>query len=113
MNKLTAKQILEKIEELEINEQEFGDFDFGEYSKNEDGTPDYTRRYLEGIGEVVEVEQHGGEGMGDSLYSVKHFVDHDVYIRTEGWYASYEGGTYDQGYGEEVRPTQRLVTFYE
>lgn len=73
------------------------------------------RQILEqlGLGRVVTVEDYGGESMGDTYYSVKHFVDHDVYIRTDGWYASYEGGTYDQGYGEEVRPTQRLVTFYE
>lgn len=73
------------------------------------------RQILEqlGLGKVVTVEDYGGEGQGDTYYSVKHFVDHDVYIRTDGWYASYEGGTYDQGYGYEVRPQEKTVIVYE
>jgi hypothetical protein len=72
------------------------------------------RQILEqlGLGKVVTVEDYGGEGKGSDYYSVKHFVDHDVYIRTDGWYASYEGGTYDNGYGYEVRPTEKTVIVY-
>jgi len=66
-----------------------------------------------GLGKVVEVEQVGGSGQGDEYYSVKHFVDHDVYIRTEGWYSSYEGTTWDNGYGEEVFPIEKTIIVYE
>ena len=57
-----------------------------------------------GLGEVVEVEQKGGEDQGSEWYSVKHFVDHDVYIKTEGYYSSYNGTDFHDGYGFEVRP---------
>lgn len=66
-----------------------------------------------GLGQIVEVEQYGGEGQGDDWYSVKHFVDHDVYIKTDGYYSSYNGTDFNYGYGKEVKPVERTVTFYE
>lgn len=66
-----------------------------------------------GIGEWEEVEQVGGEGEGDTWYSVKYFKDHDVYIKTTGFYSSYEGTEFYDGYGEEVRPKEKTITVYE
>ena len=67
------------------------------------------------LGESDEVEQYGGEGKGETWYSVKYFKDHDVYIRVDGWYSSYNGTDFWDGWDccKEVRPTQRMVTFYE
>lgn len=65
-----------------------------------------------GLGKVIEVEQKGGEGQGDEWYSVKHFVDHDVYIKTEGYYSSYNGTDFYEGYGHEVRPQEITITVY-
>lgn len=76
---------------------------------------DLSNQVLEqlGLGRVVEVEQYGGEDCGSTWFSVKHFVDHDVYIRTDGYYQSYSGTDFYDGHGEVVRPTQKTVTVYE
>lgn len=66
-----------------------------------------------GLGEVEEVAQYGGEDQGSTWYSVKYFKDHDVYIRIDGHYTSYNGADFYEGYGREVVPTERVVTFFE
>jgi len=92
---------------------------FLQVRKEYNETPNYhalgvkERSTFLGLGEIEEVEQHGGEGEGDSWYSVKYFKDHDVYIRISGYYQSYDGTTFDQGYGEEVFPKQKMITVYE
>lgn len=98
MNKLTAKEILEIVETNGVSEAEFawGDFDL-----------------TEELGEWREVVKYGGEDQGSTWYSIKHFKDHDIYIRTDGYYQSYSGVEFDQGYGEEVRPKEKVVTVYE
>ncbi len=53
------------------------------------------------------------EGQGDTCYTVKHFVDHDVYIRTDGFYSSYNGTDFDYGFGKEVKPKEKVITVYE
>ena len=58
-----------------------------------------------GLGEVEEVAQYGGEDQGTTWYSVKHFKDRDVYIRIDGYYTSYDGTDFYDGYGREVVPT--------
>lgn len=63
-----------------------------------------------GLGRVVEVERYDGEG--DTWYSIKHFVDHDVYIKTKGYYQSHHGTEFDHGYGHEVRPQQQTITVF-
>ncbi len=97
MNKLTGQEILKIIEDTEASIEEFA---YGDFKSD-------------GVGEWTEVSQKGGEGQGEEWYSVKYFKDHDVYIRTDGFYSSYDGTYFDDGYGKEVKPTQRVVTFYE
>jgi len=99
MNKLTANEIINLIEKAGISVREFAGCDF---NKN-----------LEGLGLWEEVDQYGGEGQGDDWYSVKYFEDHDVYIKTTGYYTSYEGAEFENGYGEEVRPKKVMITVYE
>lgn len=66
-----------------------------------------------GLGEIEEVEQYGGEDMGSEYYVVQYFKDHDVYIRTDGYYSSYNGTDWEDGYGCEVRPKEKTITVYE
>lgn len=66
-----------------------------------------------GLGEVEEVSQYGGEDMGTTWYSVKYFKDHDVYIRIDGYYTSYNGADFYDGYGREVVPTEKTVVVFE
>lgn len=104
-SKLTGEQILEKIQEnMSVKE-----FAYEDYSSEELG-----------LGEVKVVDKYGGTDMGSTWYKVQYFVEHDVYIRTDGWYSSYDGyfddgdSTYfDDGYGSVVKPVEKLVTFYE
>lgn len=75
---------------------------------------DYDQEEL-GLGEIKEVDQYGGEDKGSTWYSVKCFVDHDVYIRVDGYYSSYDGTEFYDGWGEckEVHPMQKTITVYE
>ena len=66
-----------------------------------------------GLGKVVEVKQYGGEEQGSTWYSIKHFVDHDVYIRTDGYYQSYHGTDFHDGIGRVVTPQQKTITVFE
>lgn len=96
--KLTAQEVIGLIEKagISIDEFAYGDFE----------SP-------EGVGEFEEVEQHGGEDEGSEWYSVKYFKDHDIYIKTEGYYTSYNGTDFESGYGNEVKPVKKSITIYE
>lgn len=97
-NKLTGEQILEKIQaNMSVSE-----FAYEDYSSEELG-----------LGEVKVVDKYGGEDKGSTWYKVQYFVEHDVYIRTDGWYSSYDGTYFDEGYGSVVKPVEKMVTFYE
>jgi hypothetical protein len=126
MNKLTATQIIDIIKDNNISVEDFAYCDFPdleykpEYNITEE---DYDKlstndqrlivsNYL-GIGDWKEVDQYGGEGEGERWYSVKYFKDHDVYIKTNGFYSSYNGTDFDYGYGYEVKPVQKTITVYE
>lgn len=95
---MTAKEIIEEIEKQEISVDEFAYGDF---------------HSPEGVGEWVEVDSYGGEGKGNEWYSIKFFKDHNVYIRTDGFYSSYHGTDFVDGYGEEVKPVEKTVTVFE
>lgn len=74
---------------------------------------------------VSTAEEHGGEGQGDEFWVVVKVLPNDPASNTPahdwvaprwfkklGYYASYDGGYLD-GDCIEVRPLQRMVTFYE
>jgi len=95
---------IEKImDELSIDGN---DMDNGRYSDNYEELEEKT-------GKIELVDEHGGgEGEGEECHRVFHFVDHDVYIRFDGWYASGDGTHYDNA-GYEVRPQEKTITVYE
>lgn len=74
---------------------------------------DYSHAEL-GLGEIKEIEQYGGEDMGSTWYSIKHFIDHDVYIKVSGYYSSYNGTDFDDYYDDcsEVKPAQKTITVF-
>lgn len=65
-----------------------------------------------GKNEIID-SKGGHEGGGEYAHRVRHFADHNVYIKIDGVYSSYGGTDYEDSDYEEVRPTERLVTFYE
>jgi hypothetical protein len=94
---MTAQDILDLVEEKEIG---VSDFAYGDFE-------------LEELGEWEEIDQYGGEGQGDNWWSVKHFKDHNVYIKTTGFYSSYNGTDFEDGYGSEVVPKEKTIIVYE
>lgn len=99
MEKLTAEQILKRIEENGISVRNFA----------------WNNVYWEelNLGKVIEVDQYGGEDQWSTWYSIKHFVDHDVYIKTNGYCQSHHGTHFHDGYGHEVKPAQKTITVFE
>ena len=90
---MTAKEILEILKSIS-----YPAFAYEDYNSNELG-----------LGNVTEID--GGMSKGDTWYSVKHFTDHDVYIRIDGWYQSYNGAEFDNP-PYEVKPQLKIITTY-
>lgn len=101
MEKLTFEQIMAVLKEKIDGVSEFA-------------YEDYKKEELE-LGEIEEVDHYGGEDCGSTWYSVQHFKDHDVYIRVDGYYSSYEGTDFYDGWDccKEVKPQQKTITVYE
>lgn len=67
------------------------------------------------LGVISYVADYGGEGQGDEYWVVVKIAGHDGterFFKKPGWYASHSGGELD-GDAYEVRPRERMVTFYE
>lgn len=83
------------------------------YSVSDFAYEDYDKEDL-GLGEIVEVHQEGGGEQGSHWESVKHFKDHDVYIKVSGYYSSYNGTDFDSwGDCSHVTPQEKVITVYE
>ena len=101
MNKLTFQEIIQKAKDLEY---EVSDFGHGDISEEE-------------FGEVEEIydARQGGEGKGEYWVRVYHFKDHDVYLKAVGYYQSYNGTEFYEGWDSfsECKPSQKTITVYE
>lgn len=115
MKKLT----FDELEEL-INSDLFSDNDVSAeqffyhdvYSCADDiEDNDELKKEWEKLGSYSVVEDFGGEGQGDTYYIIYKFIDHDVYIKFDGWYASHAGAEYNKMY--EVFPKEKTITVYE
>ncbi len=116
MEKLTAPQIIEKLNSLEeiYNEEEdtgyenFKDaFGYNDMASDDQGD-------LKELGEIEYLidSERALEGDSECMTTVVLFKDHGVYIRLDGYYASYGGSDWDGDYFE-VKPVEKTVTFYE
>jgi hypothetical protein len=87
---------------------EFAHHDFGR-SNGKGG------QFIDGVGECDEVDQHGGEGQGESWHSVKFFPDHDIYVKVYGYYSSYNGVDFYDGWSccFEVKPKEKTIIVYK
>lgn len=92
----------ELIEKLKTLYESVGSFAFA------------TDTYIEDI-RFEEVEQIGGEGQGDLWYSVKYFPHYDIYLKVKGFYESYSGVDFYDGWDciKEVKPKERTIIVYE
>ena len=66
--KLNFEEILEAFKKNNVNINDFAYADFDD----------------DIVGPSKEVDSYGGEDCGSEWFTVRHFVDHDVYIRVDG-----------------------------
>lgn len=59
------------------------------------------------------VDRYGGEDQGSDYWSVYSFSDgmQVVFIEFQGWYASYDGSTFDEFY--EVQAIEKTIIVFE
>lgn len=120
--KLTTGEIIGRlIEVFGSGERGISNYAYGEFyevvgwSTVKDLEQEDRKKVVEdaiGLGKIVEIEQYGGEGQGERWWTVKHFVDHDVYLKTSGHYSSYNGTDF-YDWGKEVKPVIKTVTVFE
>lgn len=104
--KLNFNQIKEILESdlFSDNDSSPSEFMLGEFYTNADEIEkegEFKEEYRK-LGQLKCVDEYGGEGQGDDYYSVYHFIDHDIYIKFQGWYASHYGSEYSEMF--EVKP---------
>lgn len=66
------------------------------------------------LGLTFEFEDcYGGEGQGDEYWSVYKFSlgEEVVYVKFDGWYASYNGSEFSEWYF--VEPQEKVITVFE
>ena len=70
------------------------------------------KKSLDGI-KVLNEDSHGGEGEGEDYWSVYKFSKdgQDVYVKFQGWYASYQGAEFSEWLF--VEPKQVMITKYQ
>lgn len=97
--KLTAEQILLQLKIKGVSNSDLGHDDVN--------WPQV------GLGAVELADEHGGyEGQGEDCHKVYFFKDHEVYLRIDGYYASYSGSDWDND-PYEVKPQEKLITVYQ
>ena len=57
-------------------------------------------------------DNYGGEGQGDDYWSVYSFIrgDEKVYVKFNGWYASYNGAEFTEWFF--VEPKEKMITVF-
>lgn len=64
------------------------------------------------VGTIEEVQTWGGSGEGESIGRVIFFPDHNVYIQVGGYYDSWNGSDYENGYHRQVYPSIEVKKTY-
>lgn len=102
-------QIKAKLEELEIDPEQL------EKIEDEDtDDEELDKKGLEMIlGKFKIVDSYGGEGEGEQYYKVYHFLAHDIFIKTDAIWISYDGIDWDGSEFYEVHHFQVTKTEYK
>lgn len=112
--KAQISSILNELDSDVINELFAGEISATPSKWGESGEVYEFRSKLEEHSIKLELEaHHGGEGEGDSFWSVYSFAQggDKVYVQFDGWYASYNGSEFDSHFF--VEPKQVMVTQYD
>jgi hypothetical protein len=83
------------------------------YAYDEDSVMEFKKQLAEAKISFELVDRYGGEDQGTDYWSVYSFTDgmQVVFIKFDGWYASYDGSTYEEFY--EVQPVEKTITVFE
>lgn len=95
---MNAQEIIAALEELEISSEQLGHEDFD--SKEVEAK----------LGKFDLVDN---ERINDDTWAVYHFIEHDVYLRIDGTYSSYEGSDFSDASLYEVVPKEKVSIVYE
>jgi hypothetical protein len=124
---MNGQEILDKLQELaNYGVLSPGDFynyglklDYAEYADYTiddlyDEDKEAVQKILAELGETEMVTNDSPDSEWD-YYSrvVNRFVKHNVFIETKAHYTSYEGTEYEDGFGTEVVPVEKVFTVYE
>jgi hypothetical protein len=80
---------------------------------------EFALEYVDDIPEIgpwEKIHKYGGEGKGETWFVVYYFERHDVYIRIDGYYSSYDGVSFNNSWeddAKEVKPQEKTITVYE
>ena len=105
--KNTIKELLDNCDSDMINGFFESEYNNQYYGSHED------RQALENSGfEIEHVDNHGGEDEGSDYWSVYKFTKggESVYVKFQGYYASYVGSEFNEWFF--VEPQQKTITVY-
>jgi hypothetical protein len=90
-----------------------GDVKDKPYTWDDDSVVEFKKQLAEANINFELVDRYGGEDQGSDYWSVYSFTDgmQVVFIQFQGWYASYDGSTYEEFY--EVQAVEKTITVFE
>ena len=100
------------IKILKEQEEKDGDEFKNAFGNNCDDDGDEFNAEEIGLGksEMVHSDREGSSF--DTMVTVQHFKDHNIYISLSGYYSSQEGTTWDGDF-KQVYPKTKTITVYE
>jgi hypothetical protein len=83
------------------------------YTWDEDSVVEFKHQLTEAKINFKLEDRYGGEDQGTEYWSVYSFTNENevVFIKFDGWYASYDGSTYEEFY--EVKAVEKTITVFE
>lgn len=112
---MTYKEIKEKLKEVGLKAQHFGDFAYqGECISYDEETGEETEYDVMGI----LTENFGNVQIADTSYfhdgyecwTVYHFVDHNIYMKFTGYFSSYDSTEWSGG--KQVFPEEKTIIVF-
>lgn len=101
---MTAIEIIKGINQIGLDK-----FCYEDYYDEDD--PDTTDEILDKLGKFKTVAERGGSDQGSEWWHVFYFEDHDIFIKIQGYYSSYNG--VDNLRAFEVEPKEVTITVYD
>jgi hypothetical protein len=109
---MNYQEIIAKLGELGVDPEKLSNEDF--YARDETGAYKDQKPKIEAVlGPFRNIVEKGGEGQGEEYWTITYFEDHDVYIRVDAFYQSYDGTDFSDSKFKQVRPVRVEVTEYQ